>query len=162
MNLLTRFGTWLERVTTPPERLVPCILTNTSCHREFNLHCLSNWFSSMAWPEFPPVVIEEFAVEFDKSNGDKLHQTPYLQFYVGDALTPPSCAGISTFDDAIGTTFALARGKIWPTPESHAGFDGTFLTFTNVRMEFTVGKHTDMVHAATSITIGPEGEIVVD
>ncbi|HSW91292.1 MAG TPA: hypothetical protein VLG09_01430 [Candidatus Saccharimonadales bacterium] len=162
MNLLTRFGTWLERVTTPPVRLVPCILTDTSVRRTFSLNCRSNFFSAMPWIDLPVFVIEEFVKEFNQSNGDRLYATPYVQYYIGDANTPPSCAGISTFDDTIRATFSLARGKIWPTPESHAGFDGTFLTFTDVRMEFTVGKHTDMVHAATSITIGPEGEIVVD
>jgi hypothetical protein len=116
----------------------------------------------MAWTELPEIVIAEFTVEFNESDGDELHQTPYLQFYVGDALTPPSCSGISTFDNAIGTTFALARGKIWPTPESQATFDGENLVFTKVRMEFTVApNHYDMVHIATSITITPDGQLIV-
>lgn len=168
MNLFTRLSSWFTRITTPPERPIPCILTDPSGRRTFKLHGQSNWFSSMAWTDLPEVVIGEFAAEFNESNGDELHQTPYIQFYVGNILTPPSRAGVSTFDDAIGTTFTLARGKIWPTPESCVAANGMTLTFTNVRMEFTVPLTPrnptleDMVHIADSITITPTGQIVVD
>lgn len=115
-------------------------------------------YANCEWIRIPQETIQEFVELFNKPD-ERLPYSPHVQFYAkvspGGAYTYTA----SLFGEERAGTFRIAHGNIHPSAGSKAVAEGRAVTFTNVDVDLTAGKHRGLSLADISVMITPWGQL---
>lgn len=165
MSLLTKSGAWIRRVTAPPPELapkdmltyIPSIPEEPKVIRTYYLMGVS--YANCEWTHIPQGAIQEFVELFNKPD-EHLPYGPHVQFYAKVSRGGAYTYTASLFGEKGVGTFRIAHGNIHPNASSKAVAEGRAVTFTNVDIDLTAGKHRGLSLAGISVMITPWGQLV--